>query len=59
MKFTPTCPVCRGQDAEPYKSRWVCRACWTLFTGSQLEWERAREMREHHDAQQQQRLKGT
>jgi ribosomal protein L37AE/L43A len=57
MRFTPTCPICRRQDAEPYKSRWVCRGCWTLFTGSQLEWERARDMRESYEAQQQ--LKGS
>jgi hypothetical protein len=53
VRFTPTCPVCRRQDAEPHKSRWICGApCWTVFTGSQLEWERTRDLREHHEAQE-------
>lgn len=44
----PTCPLC-GDNArvERERDRWLCVACWTVFMGSQDEWNRMREAREN------------
>lgn len=45
--LAPTCPVCSKRDrVQRERDRWLCGACWTVFTGSQDEWERSRPMRE-------------
>ena len=49
--LAPTCPVCASRDrVAREKSHWLCGGCWTLFTGSQEEWERTRGMREQRNA---------
>jgi ribosomal protein L37AE/L43A len=51
VRFTPTCPVCRGlDDVERCRRGWLCGRCWTVFNGSQLEWERTRDLRELYEA---------
>lgn len=48
---SPTCPLCATRDrVQRDRHRWLCCACWTVFTGSQDEWERTRHMRERRQA---------
>lgn len=47
----PTCPVCATRErVQRERDRWLCGGCWTVFTGSQDEWERSRVMREAREA---------
>lgn len=48
-EFTgPTCPLCATNgEIERHAGHWLCFMCWTVFTGSQDEWNRMREQREN------------
>lgn len=56
IPLAPTCPVCISRErVERQKpARWLCSTCWTLFTGSQGEWESFRYMRELYAKRQNQ-----
>lgn len=51
-EFTgPTCPICATNDqVRRERGRYVCFTCWTVFTGEQDEWARARDQREKYAA---------
>lgn len=55
----PTCPICGTNDKVRRDKMgggavgnvdarlvWVCSRCWSVFAGSQQEWERSRSTRE-------------
>jgi hypothetical protein len=46
----PTCPACGLHDATERSDNpdfaYLCGSCWTLFTGTELEWRRMRRLRE-------------
>lgn len=46
----PTCPACGLNDATERSEHpdypYLCGSCWTLFTGTELEWRRMRKLRE-------------
>lgn len=47
VNHAPTCPVCSSrEDVKRQHPHWLCGGCWTVFTGSQDEWERTRDMRD-------------
>lgn len=51
IPLAPTCPVCATREkVARERGKWLCGKCWTLFTGSQDEWERCRGMRDQRNA---------
>ena len=47
----PTCPLCATQDRVGREhGHWLCVRCWTLFTGSQDEWDQMRGARDERES---------